>query len=388
MYEMICSDQKCTACFACFAICNKDAISEMVNEYGYTYLRIDNRFCISCGRCKEVCPQISSLDLNKPQQCIAAQTIEERDREFSSSGGIGACLSKKMVLSGGVVFGCSSEGGIAKHVCASDLDAIEAFSGSKYVQSDMKTAVKDITEKLKKGKKTLFIGTPCQVAGVKAVNRKYSEYLYCVDFVCHGVPPMTYLSQHFSSLLKDKRVNKFSFRGKDKDFHLKIFSDDKLVYCKNRDADEYYYAFMNKLSYRESCYNCIYAQEKRIGDLTIADFWGLDRKKLHTNQKGRISAILINNEKGKLLWNMIKNDVIWEERDIKEAVIGNDQLREASRPHSCRQRFLLQYLKYQNFNRAFHTSGIKKEWEYARIKRTKLARGAKKIIKRIILSKK
>ena len=103
--------------------------------------------------------------------------VKQKDfqsRMKSRSGGIFAAVSDKVLEAGGVVYGCAlDESFHAFHRRAVTKEERDLFRGSKYVQSEMKDAMKQAVKDLKEGKLVLFSGTPCQIAGTShCTNRR------------------------------------------------------------------------------------------------------------------------------------------------------------------------------------------------------------------------
>lgn len=368
----ICPSDQCTGCFACMNKCPKAAISCVTDVYGRTVPQINPVACIRCGLCKKVCPQLHAVKKTMPILCYAAQRTKEDEKIYSSSGGVGAVLAEQFLSDGDVVYGAAvnAEGNVC-HMCAESQEEGKKFRGSKYVQSYIGQSYGDAKRQLESGRSVLFTGTPCQIAGLKAYLGKEYENLYCVDIICHGVPPMKYLSEHISSVTKGKKVNRISFRGGKQDFCLKLKSDEEELYSVDKFHDIYYHTFLKSMIYRENCYQCTYAECKRVGDLTLGDFWGLDRSTLKTDQKGNISVVLVNTEKGQQLFKCVQNKLIFEERKLEESIQGNPQLRRPALPHKCRNIFLKKYENGMDFENAVKETGILKEMLIKNIKRTK-----------------
>lgn len=381
----ICRSDDCTGCFACMNKCPKQAIRVVVDKVGRTLPLIDHTVCVKCGACKKVCPVLNPVDLYEPIVCYAAQRPDESERKKSASGGIGAVLTESFIKQGGIVCGAVvSENVSVEQRCAESLEEGNAFRGSKYVQSHTGMIYKRILAELKNEKKVLFTGTPCQIAGLRKFLGKEYENLYCVDIICHGVPPRQYLKQHLENEIKMGKIDSFSFRGGDRDFMLKVRSGNNVVYNKFKDEDAYYKAFWIGATYRENCYKCYYANQKRCGDITIGDFWGINRSTLITPQKGRISAIIVNTAKGEKCIASIRDKLIIEERQYAEAVDGNLQLRMPSKKDINRDDFIRAYLKYGKFDEAIMFTNIHKQiHDYIR-SQTIPARAVRKLRRKIL----
>lgn len=341
----ICNTYDCTGCFACMNICTKDAISVITDDLGKTIPHIDSSKCIECGLCKKICPVENAVELKKTDDAFAVWSNEDKDREVSSSGGAAAVFSRYVLKNGGCVFGASSNGGITNHICIEDEKDIDRLRGSKYVQSFIGLTYREIKNKLDKGKFVLFTGTPCQVAGLNSFLHKDYDNLITVDLICHGTPPHKYLEEHINEKLNGKKWDCYSFRGK-YDWFLSVYCNKKIIYQTRRESDEYFMAFLNAMTFRDNCYKCKYARKERVSDITIGDFWGLDRKNLKNQYKGRISLVLPNTENGQSFFDKCKDRFTYEKRSIEEAanpMQGN--LLQPSIPHKEREIFIEKYKK-------------------------------------------
>lgn len=382
----ICSINKCTGCFACKSICPKDAISIEIDQTGKEIPNINKDKCIDCGLCKEVCPELNSVNRNCAKYSIAAVQKERGDR-LSSSGGVATALAEKIIDKGGVVIGCASLEGKVQHVIAQNSSELKALKGSKYVYSRNGKTYKEIKEILESKKIVLYVGTPCQVAGLKNFLRKDYVNLFTVDLICHGVPPFKYLSEHIESKVKNKKWDRVTFRGI-RDFYLSVYDNDKIVYSRKSKEDLYFSAFLDGLTYRENCYTCQYANPERVGDITLGDFWGLNRNSLQVKMQGRISVCLPNSEKGEKLLLECEDILFMEKRPFNEAVNEKQgNLIRPSKRHEDRDEFLTLYRQY-GFDKAVSKTSLGKQVKKTRIKNIlmkpfrKVIRSIKKLIKK------
>lgn len=374
--EKICNPEVCTACMACRAACPKTAISKGLNELGEEVPIIDPQKCISCGICVSTCPSNKKIELKRAGSCYAAWSKSEEDMKKSSSGGIAAIFSRNVISEGGVVYGASSRDSNVFHERIDSIEKIDLIRGSKYVKSDINNCYTDIREQLSKGKRVLFIGTPCQVAGIKSFLGGDQEKLLTVDLICHGTPPFEYLKEYL-----DVKCNRGeNSRGWDtvsfriNGFVMRVFNKENVVYQKEADQDLYYSAFLQGLIFRKNCYRCPYARPERVGDLTIGDFWGLDRGKIEPGYKGKVSLILPNSQKGLSLLQACRNDMALTKLPLKDAINplqGN--LIHPSIPHKDREDFENLYVKY-GFFKALKRTGFGKDFlrkeRVGRIKRS------------------
>lgn len=345
----ICDLKKCTGCAACMNICGNKAIRmEEVEPLGFIYPIIDSDKCVDCGLCAKICPANSPLMLNAPIKAFSAISKDREDLSTSASGGASSVLSQVIIRRGGIVYGCIQRN--YRDIAHRRIDSYEnlyLLKGSKYVQSNIGYIYRNVKNDLNEGKEVLFIGTSCQIAGLKSFLRKDYKQLYLVDLVCHGVSSQKLLREDVDSLLKDypnvdrKRIN-IEFRHKKRQqqehfdinwnrfisYGVFIKDETRIITPQNKKQrfliDNYITAFMAGLILRDNCYTCPYSQYKRVGDITIADFWGLKGKLIPTN--GGISLLMPSTKKGLELIRDCKSFIHYEERPIEEAINGNGRL--------------------------------------------------------------
>lgn len=318
---------ECCGCSACAEICPKHCINMVEDAKGFLYPKIDTTFCNDCGLCMKSCPlEKEDVTLNTPLKAFAAWNKKRDEYLASSSGGAAHVFSTYILSLGGVVYGCTSDGMNIRHIRITRQAELYRLQGSKYVQSDVRGIYTQVKTDLKAGFPVLFIGTPCQVAGLKKYIKNVPEYLYLVDLICHGVPSQQMLCEHIHHILKDRTAEQLSFR-KGQLFRIELTARCGTVYSSEPHKDMYYRAFLKGISYRESCYRCPFARKERVSDITIGDFWGLqDAASLPLEISEGISVLLPSSEKGESLIDSVKSDIQIYERSVEEAVKGNTQL--------------------------------------------------------------
>ncbi len=235
----------------------------------------------------------------------------------SSSGGIFGELAEWMIKGNGVVVGAYQDQNTyeLKHIMIERLEDISKLQRSKYYQSEAYVTFEGIRDLLKQGRKVMFSGTACQVAALYAVlEEETKDNLFTVDMLCHGVPSKRTFQSYVKSQEKKykKKIEQIYFRtklipwenggGTSMEIHFKDGSIKLIEDCE----DEYYMAFKNNLILRESCYVCKYAGIKRISDITLADYWGINRKKIpEAAMKNGVSLVLVNTDKGRAIWSKV-----------------------------------------------------------------------------------
>ncbi len=334
--DISCVKHQCTGCEACFNICPKQCIYKRKGELGHIYPEIDYNKCIQCGLCFQICPAVQTVNFHYPLKAYAAWSKDENDYKTSTSGGAASVFSQAIIQEGGIVYGCTADGLNIHHIRVTDHEKLPLLKGSKYVQSQIGDCYKLVQKDLKSDQKVLFIGTPCQCAGLKSFLRKEYEQLITVDLICHGVPPISILEQHAENKLHcpKNEVETVRFREGTECILTLASKNNKYInnLWKQRYEDAYYNAFMDGFTYRDSCYQCKFAQINRCTDITIGDFWGLGEKTPFTvSHPFGVSVLLPCTKKGMNFINSLNNSLFLFERGIKEPEEGNDQLRNPKR---------------------------------------------------------
>lgn len=331
MIDQICDLEKCTGCFACANACPVGAIKMLPGKVGHLFPTILDK-CIECNKCIKTCPVNNPVELQKPIKTLAFWIKDDEEHQTSTSGGAAACFTNHILEEGGTVYGSASlPHGVIEHIRIDKKEDAFKLKGSKYVHSHINSTFKSIKADLNNGKKVLFVGLPCQVAGLKSYIGKEHQNLFVIDLICHGVPSQQVLFEYIESLgIKRDEVSVVAFREA-KGYYLTIKSSGRSVYHKNECKDLYYMAFNDNLCFRDSCFTCRYSAPERVGDLTIGDFWGLGAKEpFNHNSHGHVSVVLVNNPKGQLLMESCSDKYEAVERSLDEAVAGNHNLKSPS----------------------------------------------------------
>lgn len=341
----ICETNECTGCSACMNICPTNSISMEENIYGEVYPSIDVVTCINCKKCVNTCPNNKKQNFVMPQHVYAASRNNATKLLNSASGGIGAVLAEKWIIDGGIVCGTRYDQNFKPYIrMENDLSGIEAFKGSKYVQSSVGFIYNKVKKLLEQGKKVLFFGTPCQIAGLYSIVDKNNPNVTTVEILCHGVSPFRYFREELVQLRKEHGFNTFdnvTFRTNQwmLDFYFTIWNNGKPIYEKQAYENRYFSAFLSGLSLRESCYQCHYKNKERLGDVLIGDFIGLGKKIPYAGNPGHKSLVMCMTKKGYDLYQSCYDRLESVERTIEEAVIEGRSLREPFPKHPNREQF-------------------------------------------------
>lgn len=206
----IIKSNNCTGCFACYNVCPVNAIEMKYDDEGF-YKPLISSNCIECGRCIKICPVIDNINSNKVLETYAAWSNDEEILLNSSSGGIFSELALNILNDNGIVYGVGWENGEVKHKRITTKDGLRELQGSKYLPSFVGEAYKSVLEDLKNGKKVLFSGTPCQIAGLNKIVRH--DNLITVDLICHGMPSYKVFKKYCKEEFLEE-VKKVDFRSK------------------------------------------------------------------------------------------------------------------------------------------------------------------------------
>lgn len=348
---------ECCGCGACQAICPKNAIEMVEDEYGFIYPRIDESKCVNCNLCKKTCAYMNPRKMNDEKKVYASVSKNDENLKRSASGGVFYELANSIISDGGVVYGCSMEYKndklTPKHIRVNNQENLKKLQGSKYVQSECGNIYKLVKTDLINGKKVLFSGTPCQIEGVKSFLQ-YKEYenLFLVDIICHGVPSRKMFQDYIENfeIENNCKVKELYFRDKDKGWGLFF----KVVYEKNGKTEKtvkpsyessFYQLFLDSSIYRENCYKCPYATENRNSDLTIGDFWGIGQEHpdVDIDSKRGISCIIANSNKGKKIIEKYSVSLYNINSNFEKVARHNHQLSKPSKHTSEREKILELY---------------------------------------------
>lgn len=364
MSRVICNHDKCTGCAACKDVCPKQCIIMQPDDLDALHPVVDESICINCGLCEKTCPNNRELSYKLPHKVWAAWSNDSDVRRTSASGGIACELYRYWIKNGGVATGVVFDRDEGCHFILLENESdIKAVQNSKYTFSDTAGIYKVVKQKLQTGVPVLFIGVPCQVAGLYGFLKKEYDNLTTVDIICHGMPPATYLEQHIKSIEDKKKEYTHQLFFRDPKYYtytytftLKNIKGKEFYNKKVLTRDNYQLGYHRALIYRENCYSCNYARKERISDLTIGDFSGLGRFAPFEYDKHNVSCILENTDKGAALLKKLKGALSMYERPACEAFEVEKQLKSPSVKHVNRDVFEVEYKKRKNFENAANAS--------------------------------
>ena len=356
----------CTGCSACYSICPMRCVSMDSDTEGFLYPVIDERNCTKCKECEKSCPVIVQGLARKPLSIYATKNPNEEVRYNSSSGGVFTMLAEYIVKERGVVFGVRfNDEWEVIHDYTETMEGLATFRGSKYVQSIIGDTYKQAKYFLENGRRVLYSGTPCQIAGLRTYLQNEYHNLLTVDFVCHGVPsPLVwkkYLDELMGQYLCEEsgvynhHIQRINFKDKVNGWYSMTFTisyimnkyicdlpladNDKQIslIMESASKNSYMKGFLRDLFLRPSCYRCPARSLKSGSDITIADYWGI-RNVLPEFDDGKgVSLVMVNTEIGRQVYGLLdKNDI---ETTFEDALAGNSTIERNPYPRKMRDKF-------------------------------------------------
>lgn len=349
------SKYDCCGCSACYVVCPVNAISMIADDEGFKYPRIDQAVCVNCKKCEVICPLRSMNNNSNPKHIFAAKNKDESVRKKSTSGGIFSLLADYVELQNGVIYGAGfDEKYRVKHMRAESVAEWKKFCGSKYVQSDVNDTFLLVRKDLNNGKTVLFSGTPCQIDGLKkylkSMTVSYDNLITC-DIVCHGTPSPKVWEDYLKYLTRrtNRRIGFVSFRDKEEyGWHNSTLTikdkKNQVILLETKKNNFFFQLFSNHEILRPSCHKCKYASFYRPGDITLGDFWGIEKNFAQFDDDKGVSLVMVNSEKGVEIWKQIQNGSEYF-KVLKEQCV-QPNLSAPSKESTSRENFWRWYNKY------------------------------------------
>ena len=335
----------CSGCSACKNICPKNAIEMIEDECGFKYPKINRELCINCGLCNKVCPILNKKIGENNPKCYACYNKDEKTRMNSSSGGIFSLLATEILNRNGVVFGAAFNNDFSlTHQYIEKIEDLDKLRTSKYLQSNIGDSYKQVKKFLNSDRYVLFTGTPCQIEGLISYLGKNYDKLYTQDIICHGVPSPKVWKKYleYREKIDKEKPKKINFRDKKQEgwkmFSLSFKYKEK-EYSKNQKQDLYMKAFLKDVCLRNSCYNCSFRKKQRLSDITLADYWGIEKIHPELDDNKGTSLVLVNSNKGKKLYSAINRLIISKEVTIEDAIRSNKALIKSPNLNKKRNKF-------------------------------------------------
>lgn len=336
--------ERCFGCEACVQICPNKAIEMILDDEGFYYPKIDSNNCVHCNLCRKVCEyENPPIRYNEKKYVFGGYIKDAKTRDSSTSGGAFSAIAYTFCDENYVIFGAEAKGLSVFHSYITDISEINKFRKSKYSQSKIGTSFLDCKRFLKEGKKVLFSGTPCQIAGLRTFLGAEFRNLLTVEVICEGVPSPLYMKKYNTYLMKKygSSIESVDYRYTDSNTSENPISgkwDFQVMYTelkngKKMKRDRWFNPFwsiwLNHLISRPSCYECPYTTIARCADVSLGDLWGIHLycPELYGKNLGA-SLIVCNNEKGKLIVKNTETLLYGHELDFNRALKYQSPMRQ------------------------------------------------------------
>lgn len=328
---------KCCGCCACVDACAHKAITLKTDIEGFWYPEVNQDLCVDCGLCDKICPELNINNLKKndfPQPIKTIAAIHKRMdvRWDSTSGGAFSALADTMYGQGGYVSGAIyNEDFSVRNFVSNNPEDLSKLRSSKYLQSKAEGLYAEIRALLRNGEKVLACGTPCQMAALRSFLRKDYDNLIIVDFICRGVNSPKVYRKYLDSLERKHGGKVVYVKAKNKELGWrnltrKVVFDNGEVYYGVSMEDDFRRGYHTNVYCRPSCYTCQYKGFPRMSDITIADYWGIEKVDPNLDNNIGTSMILLNSKKGESYFELAKDKLEYQETPFQSILAGNPAL--------------------------------------------------------------
>ncbi|MBQ8042983.1 MAG: Coenzyme F420 hydrogenase/dehydrogenase, beta subunit C-terminal domain [Clostridia bacterium] len=330
----------CNGCTACSLVCPKHCIEMKEDQEGFIYPVVDEDRCIHCGRCLNLCSNYKKQEIGDSIKPFAIINKDEEVLLQSTSGGTFYALLKSLFKDeNAVCYGAAYDKDlVVRHMRAENLKEAMKFMGSKYVRSDVVGVYEGVKKDLKEGKTVLFTATPCETMGLHTYLGKAYDNLITCDIICHSNPSPKVLAKYFKALelQENSNLKKYTFRAKSNGWAnpmpIAEFANGKIL-----EENTYQKAFSRVLISRPCCSDCKFTIPQKVADITIGDFWGVDKITDIKDYSKGISIVFANNKKGLEMIHSLENINIIELDENENYLKYNHNKPE--KPHRNREDF-------------------------------------------------
>lgn len=350
----------CCGCGACAAKCPKSCIEMIADGCGFLTPMVNLDVCIGCGGCDSVCPAMGKRPKDGAQSVLWAKSRDRGERLASSSGGVFGLLAHCVLEGGGIVCGAAWDEGCkhVRHILVENASGLDAIMRSKYVQSSVGREVYEgVRAALRGGRRVLFSGTACQVAGMRAYLGKLADSngFLSMDVICHGVPSPLLWERWtaYKEAGAGAALHAVNMRSKATGW-LSFSASYEYTYDAEKDGsrtlpapvdsclfgdDWYMKAFLANASLRPSCFACP-VKCSSGSDVTLGDFWGIQSAHPEVDYEDGVSAVLCNTSKGVAAIEKLKPGIEWGGSSLEKVLPGNPSLVRSVAPYCRRSDFM------------------------------------------------
>ena len=265
--------------------------------------------------------------------CYAAEHKSVDVLFSSTTGGLFSAIAEITYAQKGYVGGAiHNDDWSVSHYISNKKEDLKLLRRSKDLQSNAEGFYKTVEALLVEGNKVAVCGVPCQMAALKTFLGKEYENLIIVDLVCLGVNSPKVWGKYID-YIEDKYKSKIVWtENKSKEYGWHNLTQ-KFVFENGEEAFDtgatslFTKGYISSHLYcRPSCYNCQFKGFPRVSDITIGDFWGIEKHDASFNKDMGTSLVLINSDRGKEYFDKVKKRVIYKEVPLKWAIDGNPAL--------------------------------------------------------------
>ena len=348
---------QCSGCGVCTESCPFHCLTMKTDKEGFRYpSEIDPQKCVKCSMCEKVCPVRHDTFLPErihSPRVIAAVNKEEVARLDSTSGGVFSALASQVFRRGGYVGGAVYlEDHSVAHILTNDPGKLPELRSSKYLESRFEHIFPEAERLLKDGKEVFITGAPCQIAALYSYLKKDYENLLTCDFICLGVPSPLVFRSYMKQREKEASSKAALIKFKDKtfgwhNFALRIDFENGKRYCKDKKNDPFFIGYLQYKNFsRPSCYECSF-KGRQCADLTVGDFWGIEKIAPEMDQDKGTSLVIFNSQKGKEAVEALQDSMITHAVNAEDILPGNQAYLKSIAPKGGnRKKFFASLEKY------------------------------------------
>lgn len=275
-------------------------------------------------------------------------TLEEVMNSSSGGAFIALCTAFERKYPGNAVFcGVTFDEKLnVVHKCVQSIKECEIFKGSKYVHSRCDLKKLGLVEYIREGKYILFSGTPCQIFSLNQyikINDLPRDRFLTIDVICHGTPKVEFWNSYkkWLEMRNGSSLINYSFRYKPegwKAYPAYAQFDNKKVLINTAETSIYSKIHMERYSISKGCFSCPFSKEERISDITLGDYWGVEKVFPKLEYKSGVSLILTHSTRGVDIVEQIKsNDGIFLEETTDKTYLKFQH--NLNRPTECPERY-------------------------------------------------